>query len=293
LALKIHLSLLALLFAATLNAQDLERIKFERAVDFINYELAQTAIEGQQGQPHAAAFKDLRRKSNYNFERLVEFLKTRKPEALMPNLELAFAVETYKERYTPNREAAYGILKVTLFKDPALLNFKLENSKNFEAMEVRINNYLVQIFELKMRTTETVSEFGEVMIVDDGIRYNDDGTPLPTTEIDTQSTEPETQPEPEMTETDTDYEPSEWSSWIFRISLMTIALAVLLYVLLPYYEKRARAKVMQTDGDVVHPSVLALEAELKLIQNNNRVMRQTIRRLHLDLDDHEDLFKNN
>jgi hypothetical protein len=67
-------------------------------------------------------------------------------------------------------------------------------------------------------------------------------------------------------------------------------LAVLLWVLLPYYEKREKAKVKQP-GDEIHPMALSLEVEVSILENNNRILKEKMRKIHLDLDDYEDTFK--
>lgn len=81
-----------------------------------------------------------------------------------------------------------------------------------------------------------------------------------------------------------------WSSWLFRFSLLFASLAVLLWVLLPYYEKREKAKVKQP-GDEIHPMALSLEVEISILENNNRMLKEKIRKMHLDLDEYEDTFK--
>jgi hypothetical protein len=137
---------------------------------------------------------------------------------------------------------------------------------------------------------------GEVVMVEEG---EEEQSVIPSTTTETTIEEEETTLPRPTNPYIQDYSPFDfeegeevlsWSSWLFRFSLLFASLAILLWVLLPYYEKREKASVKQL-GDEIHPMALSLEVEMSILENNNRILKEKIRTMHLDLDDYEDTFK--
>lgn len=307
------LLLITFLTALSLNiaAQEVEQTKYEKAVDYVIYQITQVSLE-DNGVEHLKDFKSLDPNRNYNFERLVEFLKTRESGVLTQNLELVYNINTYKEKYSETLAASeyYTLLTGNLIQESYIQNFKLKHQTSFPKFEKNIDEYLTYLFELNPTTTEVIDNgMGDVVMgeTESSNVDNIDATvtlppnekpkeilPSPPTYVEEKPSIKQPQKpifdnySPFTTE---DGEPViNLSSWIFRISLLCAALALLLYVLLPYYEKREKSKVKKPGGEI-HPTVLALEAELNMVRNNNRIMREKLRTLHLDLDDYEDTFK--
>lgn len=290
-----------LLMACVAFSQSVERVIFERAVDYINCQITRVSLEDQIGQVHVPAYKKEIGNHNCNFENLVVFLKTRSTGVMTKNLELAFFINSYKERYdeTLTNAAFYSILKDDLFKESTVQNFKIRHEKSFPDFENTINDYLINLFSLKETVTETINEeWGDIVMVEDG-ETTSSTTTTPTTTPKISPRQQENKPSivelrPERNFSPFDFEEDEsifsYSSWLFRFSLLFASLAVLLYVLLPYYEKREKAKIKQS-GNEVHPKALALEVEVAILENKNRILRQKIEKMHLDLDDYEDTFR--
>lgn len=294
---KRQLGITVLLFLVnSLLAQSVERVVFERGIDYINCQLTKISLSEQSGQPHLSDYKKQVGNHNCSFENLVVFLKTRPSGVMTENLELAFFIDSYKDRYDNRLTNAelYSILKTDLFKEATLQNFKIKHETSFSDFEILINDYLIILFQLTETVTETIDdEWGDVVMVEEGEEPS-------TVNTNTTVTEPQNENNPTVqNSTERDFTPFDfeegdeifsYSSWLFRFSLLFASLAVLLYVLLPYYEKREKAKVKKP-GDEVHPQALALEAEIAILENKNRILRQEIERMHLDLDDYEDTFR--
>lgn len=294
-----------LLMALTTFSQTVEKIVFERAVDYINCEIIRVSLADQTGQAHIPAFNKEIGNHNRNFEDLVVFLKTRPTGVMTKNLELSFFINSYKEKYDPTltNSELYEILKSGLFKESAIQNFKIKHETSFPIFESNVNDYLTNLLSLKETVTETINEdWGEIVMVEDGEETSTTTTtttttyPTPTPPTTTQEKEKPSivQPRPEREFTPFDFEEGEeiftYSSWLFRFSLLFASLAVLLYVLLPYYEKREKARVKKP-GNEVHPKAMALEVEVAILENKNRILRQKIETMHLDLNDYEDTFR--
>jgi len=305
---KIFLIGLISMTSLTLKAQEVAQSKYDKAINYIIYQITQTSLE-DNGVNHLADFKAINQDRSYSFERLVEFLKTRETGILTSNLELIFNINTYKEKYDNSKTASeyYTLLSEDLLQEPYIQNFKLRHQSSFPKFEQNTDEYLTYLFGLNETTVEVIEDgMGEVVMGEtesSNLDKNIDATvTLPEEEVSvTPPAQVEEKPsitQPEETPIFDDYSPFNnedgepifsLSNWIFRISLLCGALAVLLYVLLPYYEKREKSKFKKPGGEI-HPTVLALEAELKMVKNNNRIMREKVRELHLDLDEQEDTF---
>lgn len=284
----------------TAFSQTVEKVVFERGVDYINCQITKISLEDQTGQAHVPAYKEQIGNHNCNFEDLVVFLKTRSTGVMTKNLELSFFINSYKEKYdaTLTNAELYSILKDDLFKESAIQNFKIRHETSFPNFESTVNDYLINLFSLKETVTETIEDdWGDIVMVEDGEEETTTPTTTTTT-IPTTTVEEEKpsiiQPRPERKYTPFDFDEDEsifsYSSWLFRFSLLFASLAVLLYVLLPYYEKREKAKVKKP-GNEVHPQALSLEAEIAILENKNRILRQKIDKMHLDLNEYEDTFR--
>lgn len=300
------LIIIFIISSVTAFSQNVERVVFERAVDYINCQITKVSLTDQIGQAHVPAFKEDVGNHNCGFETLVVFLKTRSTGVMTKNLELSFFINSYKEKYKEGATDAelYSILRTNLLNEAAILNFKAKHEKSFPAFENTVDEYLVRLFQLGETVTETIEDgMGDVVMVVDGEEYeptNPTPQPLPQPETTTEERVPTPVPTPNRNRyVQEDYSPFEfeeneevfaWSSWLFRFSLLFASLAVLLYVLLPYYEKREKAKVKKPGGEV-HPEALSLQAEISIIENNNRILKQKIKKMHLDLNEHEDTFR--
>ncbi|MFK7946760.1 MAG: hypothetical protein AB8G11_04155 [Saprospiraceae bacterium] len=291
-----------LLMTWTAFSQSVEKVVFERGVDYINCQITRISLEDQIGQAHVPAYKKQIGNHNCDFENLVVFLKTRSTGVMTKNLELSFFINSYKEKYdaTLTNSELYSILKDDLFKESAIQNFKIRHETSFPNFESIVNDYLINLFSLKETVTETIDEeWGDIVMVEDDEETSPTTNPTtnPTTTIPTTPKEERpsiVEPRPERKFTPFDFEEDEsifsYSSWLFRFSLLFASLAVLLYVLLPYYEKREKAKVKKP-GNEVHPKAMALEVEVAILENKNRMLRQKIDKMHLDLNDYEDTFR--
>ena len=278
-------------------------------IDYIIYQITQTSLE-DNGETYLDDFKVVNQDRSYNFERLVEFLKTRETGVLTQNLELIYNINTYKDNYSESTSASeyYTLLTENLLREPYIQNFKLKHENSFPKFETNTDEYLTYLFELNETTTEVIEDgMGDIVMgdtessnLDDNIDQTDT---LPSREEKPYIPPVIVEEKPSIVQPETpifdDYSPFKsedgepifsLSSWLLRISLLCAAMAVLLYVLLPYYEKMEKSKVKKPGGEV-HPTVLSLQAELKMVENNNRIMRENVRKLHLDLDDYEDTFK--
>lgn len=288
-------------------SQVVEKALFERAVDYINCQITEVSLTDQIGQAHLPAFKAAIKNKECSFEPLVVFLKTRPTGVMTQNLELSYFINSYKEKYNSElgNEALYTILKIELFQAAEIQNFKLKHPESFIDFENKINDYLINLLEIKQKVTETISkdDWGDIVMVED--EKTTSTTPTRTTSVTPTRTTPTVRTQEEQRpslitpETKRNFSPFNYgdgvavfslSSWMFRISLLIASLAVLLYVLLPYYEKREKAKVKKP-GNEVHPKALGLEAEVAILENKNRILRQKIEKMHLDLNDYEDTFR--
>lgn len=296
------LIIIILLLNLNVFGQTVQKVVFEKAVDYINCEITKVSLADQTGQAHLPAYNKEIGNHNRNFEDLVVFLKTRSTGVMTKNLELSFFINSYKEQYNPEltNEELYTILKTNLFKEPVIQSFKVKHETSFLDFENNVNDYLTNLLSLKETVTETINDdWGEIVMVDDEEEEITTTTtttiPTPTTTTVREEKQPSIiQPRPERKFTPFDFEEGEgvlsWSSWLFRFSLLFASLAVLLYVLLPYYEKREKAKVKKV-GNEVHPKALALEVEVAILENKNRILQQKIEKMHLDLNDYEDTFR--
>lgn len=295
---KRQLGIIALLFVAnSMLAQVVDRVVFERGVNYINCQLTKIALSEQAGKPHLTAYNKEVGNHNCSFENVVVFLKTRPTGVMIENLELAYFIDSYKDKYneTLTNAELYSILKNELFKEAMLQNFKIKHEAAFANFEILVNDYLINLFRLKETVTETIDDnWGDIVMVEEGSEpsNNTNNKIVDTVTQDKGSTEEQTRPRRVFTPFDfgEDEEIFSFSSWFFRFSLLFASLAVLLYVLLPYYEKREKAKVKKT-GDEIHPQALSLAAEIAILENKNRILRQEIEKMHLDLDDYEDTFR--
>lgn len=299
----VRIVIVILLFfgSSAVFAQTVTEPLFERGVNYINCQITKVSLQDQVGQIHLADFKKEVGNHSCSFEKLVEFLKTRPTGVMTQNLELAFFINTYKEKYNAKLSDAefYSLLTTDLLNEAPVQNFKLKHNNSFAAFEKNIDEYLFTLFSLNETTTETIEDgMGEVVMVEETTQET---TPTPSTpnRPSVETTETEEAPTPHQNLYVDDYSPFEveegeeifsWSSWLFRFSLLFASLAVLLWVLLPYYEKREKAKVKQP-GDEIHPMALSLEVEVSILENNNRILKEKIRKMHLDLDEYEDTFK--
>jgi hypothetical protein len=299
----IRLGFVILLLFSVSNgfAQNVTDLLFQRGVDYINCQITKTSLADQIGQTHLEAY---RKEVEYNcrFEKLVEFLKTQETGVMTQNLELSFFINSYKEKYNPELSDVelFSILMTDLFKEAPIQNFKIKHAVSFLDFESDVNDYLITVFSLNKTTAETIEEgMGEVVMVEEGEEEQEEITPSipsqPKSEIRKENQPMTPRPNRYVEEySPFDFDEGEevfsWSSWLFRFSLLFASLAVLLWVLLPYYEKREKAKVKKP-GDEVHPMALSLEAEVSILENNNRILKEKIRKIHLDLDDYEDTFK--
>lgn len=303
------LLILFLMSSTTAFSQNVEKVVFERAVDYINCQITKVSLEDQVGQAHLADYKKEVGSQNCEFENLVEFLKTRSTGVMIKNLELSFFINSYKEKYQEGLTNAelYTLLQTNLLKEAPIQNFKIKHEKSFPVFESGLNDYLVRLFKLNETVTETIEDgMGDVVMVIEGEEYEPTKPNISNESEDVNL--PEKKPNEETVNTNDDsrryiqqndyspfdFEESEevfaWSSWLFRFSLLFVSLAILLYVLLPYYEKREKAKVKQPGGEV-HPEALSLQAEIAIMENNNRILKQKIRTMHLDLNEYEDTFR--
>jgi hypothetical protein len=281
-------------------AQNVTQPLFERGIDYFNCQITKVSLADQTGQTHLANFKKEVGNHSCSFEKLVEFLKIQSTGVMTQNLELSFFINTYKEKYSPKLSDTelYTLIETDLMNQAPVQNFKIKHKNSFPTFEANISDYLITLFSLNETTTETIADgMGEVVMVEESeesqsVTSNstititepvEDETPLP------QPTNPYTEEYSPF-----DFEEGEevlsWSSWLFRFSLLFASLAVLLWVLLPYYEKREKARVKQP-GDEIHPMALSLEVETSILENNNRILKEKIRKMHLDLDNYEDTFK--
>ena len=292
------LSLLFLLCITNVFAQMVDKVVFERGVDYINCQLTKISLTDQEGQAHLADFNQEIGNHNRNFEDLVVFLKTRPTGVMTKNLELAFFINSYKDKYDnkSTNEELYTTLRTDLLKEVPIQNFKIKHQSSFSGFEENVDEYLINLLKLQNTVTETIED--EYL---DDIVMVEEGEEEPTTNNNTKETTTEENPpiiideepeQPEIMPFEFEEEDSifSWSSWLFRFSLLFASLAVLLYVLLPYYEKREKAKVKKP-GNEVHPQALSLEAEVAILENKNRILRQKIDKMHLDLNEYEDTFR--
>jgi hypothetical protein len=297
---RIVLVILLLLGSLGIFAQNVTQPLFERGIDYFNCQIIKVSLASQVGQTHLADFKKEIGNYNCSFEKLVEFLKTRPTGVMTQDLELSFSIDSYKEKYNPELSDTelYTLITTNLINQASVQNFKTKHKNSFPAFETNINDYLISLFSLNKTTTETIEDgMGEVVMVEEKEEIVPPNTTNTRTE--TRVTAEET-PQPNAPNLYVeDYSPFEfemgeevfsWSSWLFRFSLLFTSLAVLLWVLLPYYEKREKAKVKQP-GDEIHPMALSLEVEVSILENNNRILKEKMRKIHLDLDDYEDTFK--
>jgi hypothetical protein len=280
-------------------AQNVTQPLFERGVDYFNCQITKTSLADQAGQTHLADFKKEVGSHNCSFEKLVEFLKTRSTGVMTQNLELSFFIDSYKDKYNPKLSDAelFALIETGLINQAPVQNFKIKHEKSFSSFETNISDYLISLFSLNETSTETIEEgMGEVVMVEEG---EEEQSVIPSTTTETTIEEEETTLPRPTNPYIQDYSPFDfeegeevlsWSSWLFRFSLLFASLAILLWVLLPYYEKREKASVKQL-GDEIHPMALSLEVEMSILENNNRILKEKIRTMHLDLDDYEDTFK--
>lgn len=283
-------------------AQNVTQPLFERGIDYFNCQITKVSLADQTGQTHLADFKKEVGNHSCSFEKLVEFLKTRSTGVMTQNLELSFFINAFKDKYDPKLSDTelYTLIETGLMNQAPVQNFKLKHTNSFPTFEANISDYLISLFSLNETSTETIADgMGEVVMVEES-EESQSVTPNTTTTTTETSTIDDEAPLPRPTNPYVeDYSPFDfdegeevlsWSSWLFRFSLLFASLAVLLWVLLPYYEKREKAKVKQP-GDEIHPMALSLEVEVSILENNNRILKEKIRKMHLDLDDYEDTFK--
>ncbi len=281
-------------------AQNVESVVFERAVDYINCQITKVSLADQTGKGHLEAFNKAVGNHNCEFEPLVVFLKTRETGVMTKNLELSFFINSYKEKYksTLTNGELYALLKNDLLEQAPIQNFKIKHENSFPAFENNVGEYLNRLFKMNETVSETIEDgMGDVVMVieEDEEQANStvtDDNALPET-IEERETPSISEPSVERIlpfGLDEGEEIYTWSSWLFRFSLLFTSLAILLYVLLPYYEKREKARVKKPGGDV-HPLALSLEVEIAIMQNNNRLLKRKIKKIHLDLDEYEDTFK--
>lgn len=285
-------------------AQNVGKAKFEKTVDYINCQITKVSLTDQVGQAHLKAFNDNVGNHNCDFESLVVFLKTRETGVMTKNLELSYFINSYKDKYEESLTNAelFAMLRADLLNEAPLQNFKIRHEKSFPKFETTINDYMVRMYELKETATEVIDDgnMGEIVMVDDGEKDGEIAEPEPVEPEKPSIIIEEEEAEPTViTPYVEKYSPFEfeegnevfaWSSWLFRFSLLFFSLAVLLFVLLPYYEKREKAKVKQPGGEV-HPEALSLQVEIAIMENNNRLLKEKIREMHLDLNDYEDTFR--
>ena len=295
---KRQLGIVVLLFIAnSLLAQVVDRVVYERGVNYINCQFTKMSLSEQAGRPHLTAYNKEVGNHNCSFENMVVFLKTRPTGVMIENLELAYFIDSYKDKYdeTLTNAELYSILKNELFKEAMLQNFRIKHEAVFADFELLINDYLINLFRLKETVTETIDDnWGDIVMVEEGSEPSNNNTNKTTDTVTQAEGSTEEPKSPRRIFTPFDFGEGEeifsFSSWFFRFSLLFASLAVLLYVLLPYYEKIEKAKVKKK-GDEVHPQALSLEAEIAILENKNRILRQEIEKMHLDLDDYEDTFR--